>query len=218
MAIGDSSGFSTFGVYKRSRRIDFKSWHGTDIDKIDREASMEREDLSPEEELIQREEEEERKTHRQRGLKLLPAKLLEIAENKFSLKKSNFRGLHPSFYWGYRYYFFRRLLWMLDGCHREYEIENRRLSQVLSLIARNLSRWKAFTPRGLADLFHKDGQRLPKWQKGYRASFILDLFLHYSFTEGSVLLVAAEEGKAPRTIWDGIKKARAELRSMGFLR
>ncbi len=166
MAVGDSRGFSTFGLDERSRRIGFKNWDGNDKDKIEIEAPVKREDLSPEEALIRREEEQQEKEDRERGLKLLPGRLLEIAENKFSLRKSDFKGLDRSLYWGYRSYFFRHLLWMVERCRIENAIEKRELCEIFSLISRKLPHWKVFTPRYLADLIIGMGKAFPNGRRG----------------------------------------------------
>lgn len=210
-----------FGFYKRDcrgRRRDIKVSFVLDDESVYRMSSIERDALSPEQALIEKEDDEQERGKGEQELKLLPGKILDRAGKKLKLRKWHYKGSLRYFYWGHRYQFFHYLLWMLRAYWRKNEIENWRLCEIFSVMLKGLPRWKAFKARDLEDLFHKHGQRLPKWQKGYRASFLLDIFLHESLTVGSILLVAAEEGRAPETIYRGIKKARSKMRSMGLLR
>lgn len=149
----------------------------------------------------------------QEAFQKLSQKYLRPFRKKGMLWRCHIRDQRRCFYWAWKYEFYGSLFAELKRNYNEFHLKNKWMSELFAEMALELPRWKKLTPEQLINKMHNSGNRIPRWQRGPRASFLLHLFLDEPVYRIAVTIIALEEGKSPHTIYKGIKQARAIIKT-----
>jgi len=162
------------------------------------------------------ESEEKRKEKLERAYEKLWVKIIKKYEEGLKERRPHKKGKERYKYWKKRRLIYAGVLHALLKVQKEYEIPNKKLIDFFYLMGKIIPRWKLIKARELREWLREEGKKIPKWQRGPRASFLLFLFLDHQIYDSSIILVALEEGKSPRTIYEGIKKVSRQEKSNSF--
>jgi len=150
---------------------------------------------------------------RRKAYPKLLQKLLAPLNNQKEKWRCHVKDWRRCFYWRWKYYYYGSLLYELKRVHKKGQTPNLWLVKFFADLSKQLPRWKNWTPKEILSDIHSTGKRIPKWNQGPRASVLLYLFQEEPFYQMLLTMIALEEGKAPRTIYEGIKRANLWLKS-----